>query len=201
MEPLLPRETPGDSTGNKPARSRAGFVLTGGRSSRMGRDKARLPFGNGTLVEHVAECVRVAAGTVALVGSPERYAGLGLTCIADRYRDSGPLGGLCTALEITRAEWNLIVACDMPGVTGRFLSRLFEAAEAGRPDCLIPETSDGLHPLCAVYHRRAAAKAKWHILHNSLKMHDFVATLDALKLPVEPAFVQNVNAPQDWILR
>jgi molybdenum cofactor guanylyltransferase len=185
--------------------SRAGFVLTGGRSSRMGQDKAGLPWGGATLVEHVAACVRAAASQVTasevtLVGAPERYAHLGLPAVADRYQDCGPLGGICTALESTRADWNLIVACDMPGVTADFLSGLFEAAEAANVDCLLPE-SDGLHPLCAVYHRRVGPVAKRQILSKSFKMHDFVASLQALTLPSPAAFVENINTPQDWTSR
>jgi molybdopterin-guanine dinucleotide biosynthesis protein A len=180
--------------------SRAGFVLTGGRSSRMGRDKAALPWGGATLVEYVAACVRAAASQVTLVGAPERYAHLGLPAIADRYQDCGPLGGICTALESTGADWNLIVACDMPGVTADFLSGLFEAAETADVDCLIPE-SDGLHPLCAVYHRRAGPVAKRQILSKSFKMHDFVASLQALTLPAPAASVENINTPQDWTSR
>jgi molybdopterin-guanine dinucleotide biosynthesis protein A len=187
-------------------RSRAGFVLTGGRSSRMGRDKAVLPWGDATLVEHIARCVLAATGDgtafgdVTLVGAPERYAHLGLPTIADRYENCGPLGGLCTALEVTPAEWNLVVACDMPGVTVEFLSALFDAAEASGADCLVPE-ANGWHPLCAVYRARARSAAKRQLLGKSLKMHDFLARLRVVAWPSADVFVQNVNTPQDWTSR
>ena len=195
----------------RPRPSRAGFVLTGGNSSRMGRDKATLPWGESTLVEHIAGCVRTATlntsrgnstscGTVTLIGAPERYADLGLRAVADRYENCGPLGGICTALEITSADWNLIVACDMPGVTTDFLAGLLAAAETAEADCLIPEI-DGLHPLCAVYHRRAAPIAKRQILDKSLKMHDFVAHLRTVAFPSAAAFMENMNTPQDWTSR
>src|SRR5260370_42365165 len=57
--------------------SRAGYILVGGKSSRMGQDKAFLPFGNTTLVQHVAETVRAAAGSVTLIGDPANYSDLG----------------------------------------------------------------------------------------------------------------------------
>ena len=186
---------------NRPRPSRAGFVLTGGRSSRMGRDKAALPMGESTLLEHVAGCVRSAAGNVALIGAPERYVGLGLTALADRYEDCGPLGGLCTALEVSAAEWNLIVACDMPAVTSDFLCGLLSAAESSGGDCLVPETRDGLHPLCAAYHRRAGSVARRQILDKCFKMHDFIANLRAARFPTPAVFVENVNTPQDWASR
>lgn len=192
MEALGTRETP--------RRSHAGFVLTGGRSFRMGQDKALLPWRDSTLVEHVAACVRAAASTVTLIGAPERYGHLGLATLADRYRDCGPLGGICTALQTTTADWNLIVACDMPGITADFLVDLLGAAESAECDCLLPVES-GRHPLCAVYHRRAAAEAKCRVLRNELKMHDFVASLRTVEFPCAAAFVENINTPQDWTSR
>src|SRR5579863_10550524 len=82
------------------AGSCSGYVLAGGRSTRMGRDKALLPLGDSTLLDHVAHCVRQAAGNVTIIGPPDRYAGLGYPVAADLVNDSGPLGGVYTALSI-----------------------------------------------------------------------------------------------------
>src|SRR5271163_1224329 len=99
----------------------SGYVLAGGRSTRMGRDKALLPLGDSTLLDHVAQCVRQAAGNVTIIGPPDRYASLGYPVTADLVTNCGPLGGLYTALSITETDWNLMVACDMPGLTAHFL--------------------------------------------------------------------------------
>ena len=88
-----------------------GFVLVGGASRRMGRDKARLPFRGGTLSSAVANAVREAAGNAILVGNPE------LGGIPDLYPGEGPLGGILTVLHHTSSEWNLVVACDLPEIT------------------------------------------------------------------------------------
>ncbi len=140
--------------------STAGFVLTGGRSSRMGRDKALLPIEGSLLVERTAERVRAAAGSVTLIGAPGRYAHLGLPVLPDLVEDCGPIGGLHTALKSTRADWNLVVACDMPGLTAGFLGDLLAAARQLGCACLVPQTDSGLHPLCAVYHRRAERRRR-----------------------------------------
>jgi molybdopterin-guanine dinucleotide biosynthesis protein A len=197
--------------------SRAGFVLVGGHSSRMGRDKALLEFQGSTLVARIAECVRGVTGNVTLIGPPDRYRDLGYTVIADRATGYGPLGGVYTALVSTRAEWNLIVACDMPLVTPEFLEALFRDAESGpsTADCVIPELTvepeldqqeldrEGrlrrLDPLCAVYQRRCATAARRAIDRKVLKMHDFVSTLRLRKHPVaDPAPLSNVNTPTEW---
>jgi molybdopterin-guanine dinucleotide biosynthesis protein A len=178
---------------------RSGFVLAGGRSSRMGRDKALLPLGDRTLLEQAAVRVRAAAGDVTLIGPPERYAGLGYPVVPDSVEKCGPIGGLYTALSITSAEWNLIVACDMPGLTVEFLRDLLGAAEEAGADCLVPETSSGLEPLCAVYHRRCLAAAEQTILRKIFKLHDFVSSLRFKTLVLsDPSPVENVNTPEEW---
>lgn len=192
--------------------SRAGFVLVGGHSSRMGQDKALLEFQGSTLVSRIAECVRGVTGNVTLIGPPNRYHDLGYTVIADRATGYGPLGGVYTALVSTRAEWNLIVACDMPLVTPEFFEALFHDAESGpsTADCIIPELTvdpepgqEGLvrrlDPLCAVYQRRCATAARRAIDRKILKMHDFVSTLRLRKHPVaDPAPLSNINTPTEW---
>src|ERR1700761_7300390 len=76
----------------------AGFVLVGGRSSRMGRDKALLPSGSGTLVKEIADSVAAVSGNVALIGRPESYRSLGYDCLEDICPGLGPLSGIHTAL-------------------------------------------------------------------------------------------------------
>src|SRR5271155_5483314 len=93
----------------------SGFVLAGGRSSRMGRDKTLLPVKGGTLIQQVAWSVLHAAGDVTIVAPPERYAALGSPVIADRLPGCGPLGGGFSSLSTPHSDWNLIAACDMPG--------------------------------------------------------------------------------------
>lgn len=174
-------------------------MLAGGRSSRMGRDKALLPVGSSTLLEVVAARVKAAAGSAIVIGPPERYAFLGLAVQADLISDCGPLAAVYTALKTTQADWNLLVACDMPNVTADFLIRLLDAAEAADAVALVPETSDGLHPLCAVYHRRALAGVQSLLETRSLKMHDALDHLQALHWPVaEASLLENVNTAVEW---
>jgi molybdenum cofactor guanylyltransferase len=176
-----------------------GFVLTGGQSSRMGRDKALLPFDGATLLEQIAARVRAAAGSVTLIGSPERYAGLGLPVAADLIEGCGPIGGVYTALKISQAPWNLIVACDMPAVTTGFLAGLLEAARDTDAECLAPETGAGRHPLCAVYHRRALMALQCAIDHKSFKMHDLLSSIRTVSWPAADAsLLENVNTPVEW---
>ena len=174
--------------------NRAGYVLVGGRSSRMGRDKARLPFRGEALAEWVARMVKSAAGSATLVGNPE------LGGIPDLYPGDGPLGGILTALHHTTADWNLIVACDMPEVSAEFLSRLIAAAESSGGDALLPVGPSGNpEPLCAVYHRRAAEVMESRFAAGIRKVTQSLEGLATVWLPVaELKPFQNVNTPEDW---
>lgn len=180
----------------------SGFVLAGGGSRRMGRDKALLPLGSASMVEQIAAAVRSAAGNVTIIGPVERYAHLGLPVVPDKVENCGPLGGIYTALALTGADWNLVVACDMPHLTAAFLKQLIEAAEATDANCLVPETGGKLDPLCAVYHARVLRAAESAIDRKLLKMHDFISTLHASRWPVpDPRPLQNINTPSEWLAR
>jgi molybdopterin-guanine dinucleotide biosynthesis protein A len=168
----------------------------------MGRDKALLPLGSRTMVEQIAIAVRNAAGDATIIGPVERYAHLGFPVAPDKIENCGPLGGLYTALSITRADWNLLVACDMPEVTATFLTQLIAAAEGSDADCLVPETDGKLDPLCAVYHARVAAAAESAIHRKLFKMQDFISTLRTSRWPVlDPRPLSNVNTPSEWTAR
>ena len=97
-----------------------GYVLAGGKSSRMGRDKALLPLAGKPLVEHaVSNLQPLCAKVSVLSGNLElaEYAPL----VSDNFRDSGPLGGIEAALLDSEFAWNLILPVDMPFVPTRFL--------------------------------------------------------------------------------
>jgi molybdopterin-guanine dinucleotide biosynthesis protein A len=160
----------------------------------MGRDKARLPFRGGDLVSAVAAAVARAVGNVTLVGHPE------LPAIPDRYPGGGPLGGILTALDHTSADWNLIVACDMPEVSAAFLSGLLARAMRSRADVLLPHGPDALpQPLCAVYRRSARAAMEGHFARGVRRVTEALGGLDVEPLIVaELSHFQNVNTPEDW---
>jgi molybdopterin-guanine dinucleotide biosynthesis protein A len=160
----------------------------------MGKDKAGLDFRGGRLVDAVASAVAAAAGSATLVGKPE-FGG-----IADRYPGEGPLGGILTALLHTAAEWNLIVACDMPAVSAEFLRGLCDAAERTPADVLLPYGPDGRpEPLCAVYRRGAARGMQTNFARGVRKVTDGLEGLVIARLNVtQVSAFQNVNTPEEW---
>jgi molybdenum cofactor guanylyltransferase len=138
---------------------RAGFVLAGGKSSRMGTDKAFLEFDGKTLLERALAVVAAACGRVTIVGDPDRFSKYG-PVVADVFPGCGPLGGIHAALVSSTAELNLMVAVDMPFVSGELLTFLFAAAEKNNAVVTVPRAGKGLQPLCAVYRQDFAAVAE-----------------------------------------
>ncbi len=165
----------------------------------MGVDKALLPHGNGTLVGHVANEVLSACGNVTLVGDRSRYESLGFRVIGDRVAGNGPLGGIAAAVNDS-PDWALVVACDMPEAGSDFLRSLLTAAAEAKPgtECVVPESENGLEPLCAVYHRRALPLLDSFIDHKLLKMQDVVTSLQMVLMPaLGLRWARNLNSPED----
>jgi len=180
--------------------NRAAFVLVGGRSSRMGRDKARLPIQGRSLVEHVASQAHGVTDNITLVGEISRYANLGYPVIEDIFPGRGPLSGIHTALTQSGSEWNLILACDMPQVTAAFLDQLMARAEAGQASAVIPVGPDTVpQPLCAAYHRRCALEVARALEHGVQKVTEAFEAFDIDFWPVPHTYYfRNLNTPEEW---
>ena len=174
----------------------AGYVLTGGKSSRMGRDKAMLPWQGTRLALHIGREVEQAVGNVTLVGvigAKELWP----QAIPDAIAEIGPLGGLITALRHTTADWNLIVACDLPHVDRELVGKI-RAAAGEDADCVACRTEQGWEPLCAAYHRSVLPIAEEFAAGGRYKMQEFLRALRVTAVAADPFVLHNVNTPEDW---
>ena len=136
------------------------FVLAGGKSTRMGRDKAFVEFQGRTLLARSLALARSMPADVRIVGSLEKFAPFA-TVVEDLFRDCGPLGGIHAALLAARTKLNVMLAVDMPFVSRAFLEYLIDKARDS-PDAfvVVPRCNGGRQPLCAVYRREFAAVAE-----------------------------------------
>jgi molybdenum cofactor guanylyltransferase len=182
-----------------------GIILAGGKSRRMGRDKAFLPFGRGLLIERVIEVIQqVTAEVILITNSPEQYRRFGLPMFADVIPDAGSLGGIYTGLVSAKTPYSLCLACDMPFVKPDFLRLLCDlAAEA---DVVIPRNADDFQPLCAVYAQVCRAPIRQKIEAGRLKITGFfddvrVRVIDGeLLARYDPHDVMffNANTPEEY---
>ena len=115
----------------------SGFILAGGRSSRLGRDKALLPWppnasaeGNSqTLLQHSIDRLQCICASVSVCANRDDLPFAG-TIIPDALPGSGPLGGIVAALEHSTTEWNLMLAVDLPFLPVQVMYALVATARA-----------------------------------------------------------------------
>jgi molybdenum cofactor guanylyltransferase len=184
-----------------------GFILAGGKSSRMGHDKARLRLGGETFVARIAHSLGTITQHVSVVSAHADSQEFRLPVVLDSYEQCGPLGGLHAALGACRAAWAAVVSCDLPFVSGELWARLATYA-AGDIDAVVPLQTDGrVQPLCALY-ARASCLAQVEAL---LRVGEFRPRLllphvrARLLAPDELAdltnaerLLMNINTPDDY---
>lgn len=185
--------------------SLAAFVLAGGRSSRMGSDKALLQWRGEALLARQARLLEAAVcgGNVAIVGSPARYGAFGFPVVEDlRPGGDGPLAGIEAALASPYAsEWNLVVACDMPRVDELLIGRLLDRiAEAGPDtDCILARSLRGPEPLCSIYRRRFVGVASRQLDAGRRKVREALDGLELIHFDIDnEAALANLNTPAEW---
>src|SRR6476646_8037030 len=128
----------------------SGFVLAGGKSTRMGQDKAAVTLNGRTLLEHALAALRGVCREVSILGRHDLYGSLA-PVYEDIFPGCGPLGGIYVALSNSQTQFNLIIAVDTPFLVPEFLSYLAERAIASAAVVTTPEINDYTQPLCTVY--------------------------------------------------
>jgi molybdopterin-guanine dinucleotide biosynthesis protein A len=182
-----------------------GFVLAGGKSSRMGQDKAFLRLNEQTLLARALELVRSATGSSVIVGGTKKFAGLG-SVVEDIFPGQGPLAGIHAALAGSSTDLNLVLAVDMPFVETGFLTYLVSQARKNTEIAVVPMAGGRLQPLCAIYRKNFAAVAEKALRVGENKIGSLFAdiktrVIESVQLEragFDQAMFRNLNTEQDW---
>jgi molybdenum cofactor guanylyltransferase len=153
----------------KPATDLAAFILGGGRSTRMGRDKAFIEFEGRTLLARALDVAHSVSSDVRIVGVHAKFAAFA-PAVEDIFPGCGPLGGIHAALRSSSVDLNLIVAVDMPFITPDLLRYLVERARKSAAKVTVPHCGGGNQPLCAVYGRAFADAAELALENGRFKI-------------------------------
>ncbi len=133
-----------------------GVVLAGGRSTRMGTNKALLKFGGVRIIERLLQTLRPLFPEVAIVANDATaYSDLGVPVWPDRIPGTGALGGLYTAVVNSAFPQTFCIACDMPYPNAAVIAYLQRLAPDY--DVVVPRTADGYQPLHSVYSKGCTA--------------------------------------------
>jgi molybdopterin-guanine dinucleotide biosynthesis protein A len=183
-------------------------VQAGGQSSRMGQDKALMPFLDRPLImRQVQRLQGLADELLVTTNKPEAYAFLGLPLFGDLIPGAGALGGLYTALHAASHDLVAVIACDMPFVSADLIRAQFDLLVREEVDVVMPRSQEGMEPLHAVYRKNTCLPAVRAALDAGERK--MIAWLPAVRLRVMPAeevavfdpefrsFV-NVNSPEEF---
>ncbi|HMT07502.1 MAG TPA: molybdenum cofactor guanylyltransferase [Pyrinomonadaceae bacterium] len=195
------------------------FILVGGRSSRMGRNKATVVFRGSRMVDSVASAIRLAlpkARIFIVAANNDQLAEIGDVANADTYiididQFSGPVGGLHTAVSNSDAEWIFVAACDMPLLSAEFIAFLCEQIDKDY-DVVVPVQPDSrLQPLAAFYRVESVRNRMLELGGHHEKSLSMLAVFEPMMvkqksfesyrhLTDSQVLFQNVNSPDDILV-
>lgn len=181
-----------------------GFILVGGKSRRMGRDKSRLTFDGHRFVDLISNELSRVASTVTLVGSHDEQEKLPF--IPDVHPEWGALGGVQAALVGCSEELALVVACDFPFVTSDLFTKIIELS--GDFEAVAPIQDDGIpQPLCSLYRVDPCRQRADDLIKSGERRP--IALLQSVEtrwlqfneiagLKNASRFFDNINTPEDY---
>ena len=183
-----------------------GFILAGGSSSRMGTDKSKLVLDGQTFVERIKTALSAIVSEVRIVGPRQNSAGSPLATVPDVFEAWGALGGVHAALSACGADWAVVVACDLPFVSGDLFARLVTLREGF--DAVAPVQEDGWpQPLCTLYKVEPCRAVAEKLIHSGERKPitllqsvrtRWVAFDEINDLAGADRFFDNMNTPDDY---
>jgi molybdopterin-guanine dinucleotide biosynthesis protein A len=181
------------------------FILAGGKSSRMGTEKAFLDWAGGPLLMHMLVLATQVAGQVKIVGDRAKFAAFA-PLVEDTYPGCGPLGGIHAALMNSDAELNLILGVDLPFLDAALLNYLVSQAEDSRAVATVPFAAGHYQTLCSIYRKEFSATAEQALQAGKYKI-DALFPKVSLRLVDEKELAgagfnitafRNLNTPDEW---
>ncbi len=160
-----------------------GYILAGGKSSRMGTDKGLMWLHGQCMIQHVIRQLRPAVNSVFIVSNNPEYKKFGLKLIGDLIKDKGPVGGIYSALSHTHSTHIFIVSCDMPCINPDAIEYLINHAHQAQ--IVLPVFNGRLEPLFGIYAKECLTRWKELMDQGQLKLQQMVTHFSLYKLVVD----------------
>ena len=184
-------------------------ILAGGKSSRMGIDKALLELNGKTFIEQISKELEWFEEKIIAHGNIRELSDTIWTVISDIYPNHGPLGGIHSALSVCQSDALFVVTCDMPLLKSSLAHKLCdimcESEDMSQTvyDAVISVGEDGkIHPLCGVYRKSVLPILEEQILSGRNKVMEALKKLHVKYITIDSAMdtqqLFNVNTPQDY---
>lgn len=182
----------------------SGIILCGGKSSRMGRQKAFLPYASKTLVEHRLDSMQEIFSEVFLVtNTPESFRHLSANVVKDIIPNRGPLVGILSGLLVSLYEHSFVIPCDMPLIDTRLMRNM--ASKRHGLDVLVYGHEEQMEPLVGIYSKLCIEPLEEAIFKGQGLAGDFIRKMNAAvyhppvaerKRALPSHF--NIDTPQDY---
>jgi len=179
-------------------------VFAGGKSSRMGKDKAFLAFaGYDSLIEYQVQRLQdIFVDVYISAKETNKFSGINATIIQDvlYHNISAPTTGLANVFEqLHTEEYFFILSVDTPFVNKKIISELIEASKSGNYEAVIVRTPLGIHPLCGIYSRALQASIKTMIDNSDHKLMKLLKNSNVHYIDVEDeVLLSNLNTPEQY---
>ncbi len=178
------------------------YILAGGKSSRMGTDKAVLMLEGKTILQRIIDELRPAVEKIIIVSDNPEHGKFGMERIPDKIKNSGPAGGIYTVLAHCSSEKMMVVSCDMPFIKTEAV--LFMLENSKDSQITVPVFQNQLEPMFAVYSKSCLAKWAELIGSGTFKLQHLFGHFTQSKIVVDanPLFVgpffMNMNSSEDF---
>lgn len=181
------------------------IILAGGKSRRMGLNKAFLKYGSTTFIEHQIAMLRNIFDEILLsANDANAYTHLKLPMVSDVLPERGPLSGICAGLSRAKSSHAFVIACDMPFINEKLI--LYLQSLIGDYDVVVPQTNRGLEPMHAFYSRNCIQPIYRCLEDGRLRIVDFFSEVN-VKIVGETEFAGldaslqsliNMNTPDEY---
>jgi molybdopterin-guanine dinucleotide biosynthesis protein A len=178
-----------------------GIILAGGKSLRMGTDKALVEINGKTLLQRAIDLCRPFCHDILISTNQPGHTGLGYLTVPDEIKGCGPLGGIYSCLKKSKTDWNFVLSVDAAFVEPGFLC--FLTSEKEGFDVVVPKHKNGVEPLIALYHKNCLPAITKQLEEGKYKMQDLLKQVNTHFLESQfwaekyPRIFFNLNRPDD----
>lgn len=176
------------------------FIISGGKSSRMGSDKASLVLKGTSFLERILVPLNALNIPTKIVSNHSEHKKFGVPIIEDIVPNVGPVGGITTALNDSKTELNLILSCDIPLINEEFLI-WFLKMHQNEYDATIVKVKDQIMPLIGIYKKSCKNIFLEKLKQQKLKLLSVIDELKVnyVKCPIHlEKFLQNINTKEEF---
>ena len=173
-------------------------VLAGGKSSRMGQDKALLMLGEKVIIQRILDVVSTVFDEVYISGNRVAYQSFSKNIIEDKIIDKGPMGGIYSALEFLKEDV-FVCSCDMPFISNDMIRNMLNKKQEDKINTL--KYKDRIYPVFGIFPYSVLNVLKDSLLKDKLKMTSFLETQKAHYIEIDKESENhflNINTPENF---